>query len=137
MSSIGGTYQTVQGSFFISEWDVGSSVYCAATEEAASEEAASEEAASEEAASEDAASEEAASEEAASEDAASEEAASEDAATEEAAEEAEEEAVEEEEPPQAVMLTARTTATAAIPIFLSFIRKDSFGEIFLLADKLV
>ena len=117
----------MQGSFFISEWDVGSSVYCAATEEAASEEAASEEAASEEAASEEAASEEAASEEAASED----------AATEEAAEEAEEEAVEEEEPPQAVMLTARTTATAAIPIFLSFIRKDSFGEIFLLADKLV
>ena len=116
--------KTVQGSFFISD-------YCALWE------AASEEAASEEAASEEAASEEAASEEAASEEAASEEAASEDAATEEAAEEATEEAVEEEEPPQAVMLTARTTATAAIPIFLSFIRKDSFGEIFLLADKLV
>ena len=105
----------MQGSFFISD-------YCALWE-----------AASEEAASEEAASEEAASEEAASEEAASEEAASEDAATEEAAEEA----VEEEEPPQAVMLTARTTATAAIAIFLSFIRKDSFGEIFLLADKLV
>ena len=109
----------MQGSFFISD-------YCALWE-----------AASEEAASEEAASEEAASEEAASEEAASEEAASEDAATEEAAEEAVEEAVEEEEPPQAVMLTARTTATAAIAIFLSFIRKDSFGEIFLLADKLV
>ena len=117
----------------------------AAVEEATSEEAASEEAASEEAASEAtseeaasfSASEEAASDSAATLEAASEEAASEDAATEEAAEEATEEAVEEEEPPQAVMLTARTTATAAIPIFLSFIRKDSFGEIFLLAGKLV